>query len=184
MVLLPPSEGRRDPDRAEAARRQRVRFARDIGDEKALGWAHEPRRPRSRFTRGTVVVLILFAGLGALPLLFTRGDGLLPADCTTPALQTSPRQVGPGGDFAWQLAGPADGSYVLTIDAPEVTADASGGAQVAGGRILAGPMTLPGCRSRQLLAAAPEQIGTHEVTLFRRSGTGWERLAVTLLKVS
>jgi hypothetical protein len=184
MVLLPGSEGRRDPERAEAARRQRAHLARDIGDERELGWAHEPRRPRSRMTRGTVVALILFAGLGALPMLFARGDGLLPADCTTPALQTAPSQVGPGRDFAWQLAGPADGSYVVTIDAPEVTADASGGARVAGGRIIAGPMTLPGCRSRQELATAPEQTGTHEVTLFRRSGAGWERMAVTLLKVS
>ena len=184
MVLLPPSEGRRDPDRAEAARRQRVRFARDIGDERALGWAHEPRRPRSRFTRGTFIVLVLFAGLGAVPLFLARGDGLLPADCVKPALSTSPSQVGRGGTFAWQIAGPAEGSYVVTVDAPEVVADGAGGARVAGGRILGGPIGLPGCRSSQLLAPAPDVPGTHEVTLFRRAGARWERQAITLLTVS
>jgi hypothetical protein len=183
-MVLSPSEGRRDPERAEAARKQRARFARDIGDDASLGWAHEPRRPRSRFTIGTLVVLVLFAGLGALPLLFHDGDGLLPANCTTAALETSPDQVGPGRGFAWQVAGPADGSYVLTVDVPEVSDDGAGGARVAGGRILAGPMALPGCRSGQVVAAAPEQTGVHEVTLFRRSGARWERVTVALLKVS
>jgi hypothetical protein len=183
MAFLP-GEGRRDPERAEAARKQRMRFARDIGDEHALGWAHEPRRPRRRFTMGTIIVLILFAGLGALPLLFDSGDGLLPANCTTPALDTSPERVGPGRSFAWQVAGPAEASYVVTIDVPELTADADGGARVAGGRILGGPMTLPDCRSPQQVAAAPEVRGTHEVHLFRRSGPRWERIAISLLTVS
>jgi hypothetical protein len=183
MVLLPPSEGRRDPERSEAARRQRVRLARDVGDEAGLAWAHEPRRRRSRFTIGTVVVLVLFAGLGALPMLFADGDGLLPADCARPMLESSPDRVGPGTNFAWQIAGPESGSYVVTIDAPELTGDGAR-ASVAGGRILGGPMALPGCRSQQLLAVAPEQTGTHEVTLFRRAGARWERAAVTLLRVS
>ncbi|MFL6127498.1 MAG: hypothetical protein ACJ73E_00340 [Mycobacteriales bacterium] len=72
----------------------------------------------------------------------------------------------------------------MTIDAPEVTSDGAGGARVAGGRILGGPMPLPGCRSRQVVASAPDQTGTHEVTLFRRAGGRWERTAVALLKVS
>jgi hypothetical protein len=184
MVLLPPSEGRRDPERSEAARRQRVRFARDVGDEAGLAWAHEPRRRRSRFTIGTVVVLVLFAGLGAVPMLLADSDGLLRPDCATPGLVSAPDEVGPGTDFAWQIAGPESGSYVVTIDAPEVTGTAAGGASVAGGRILGGPMALPGCRSQQLLATAPEQTGTHEITLFRRAGARWERAAVTLLRVS
>lgn len=179
-----PGGGRRDPERAEAARKQRTRFARDIGDEHTLGWAHEPRRPRGRFTMVTLVVLILFAGLGALPLLFNTGDGLLPPDCTTAALSTAPDRVGPAGSFAWQVAGPADGSYVVTIDVPEVTADADGSVQVPGGRILGGPMTLPGCRSAQQVSPAPEMTGTHEVNLFRRTGARWERIAISLLTVS
>lgn len=184
MVLLPPGEGRRDPARVEAARRQRVRFARDVGDEAGLAWAHEPRRQRNKLTIGTVVALVLFAGVGALPLLLADGDGLLPADCATPALQTSPDRVGPGTSFAWQLAGPADGSYVLTVDAAEVAGDPAGGVRVAGGQVLAGPMGLPGCRSRQLVAAAPQQAGSHEVSLFRWTGGRWERSAVTVLRVS
>lgn len=181
---MPGGEGRRDPERAEAARRQRVRFARDIGDERSIAWAHEPRRPRSRFTRVTFAALLVFAALGAIPLLTARGDGLLPADCTRAGLRASPDQVAPGGSFTWQVAGPADGSYVVTVDAAEVLDDGAGGARVAGGRILGGPIALPGCRSAQVLADAPDVTGTHEVTLFRRSGAGWQRVEIRLLRVS
>ena len=73
---------------------------------------------------------------------------------------------------------------MVTTAAPAVTGAGAGGASGAGGRILAGPMALPGCRSPHRLADAPRQTGTHEVTLFRRTGSRWERSAVTLLKVS
>ena len=45
MALLPPdSPRRRDRGKEEAARKQRARFARDVGDEHGQAWAHEPRR--------------------------------------------------------------------------------------------------------------------------------------------
>src|SRR5918996_1067346 len=52
MVLLPPdSPRRRDRGREEAARKQRARFARDVGDEHGQAWAHQSPRPRrSKFT--------------------------------------------------------------------------------------------------------------------------------------
>jgi hypothetical protein len=185
MVLLPGSEGRRDPERAAAAQRQRERFARDVGDEAGLAWAHEPRRGPRKFTVGTFVVLILFAGLGALPLLQHGGDGsLLRADCTRPAVEASPERLRAGESFAWQAAGPATDSYVIAIDAAAVTVDAAGTARVSGGRVLAGPTSLPGCRSAQALAVVPDGRGTHEVAVFRRTGDRWERSAVALLRVS
>lgn len=185
MVLQPDSEGRRDPGRGEAARRQRARFARDVGDEAGLAWAHEPRRGRSRFTVGTLAALVLFAGLGALPMLLNDSDGgLLKADCGTPALESSPGRVGPGQNFAWQAAGPQSGPYVVTLDAAEVSGEPGGSVRVATGRVLAGPTGFPGCRSEQLVAAAPQEKGGHEVTLFRRSGDRWERAAVAILQVS
>ena len=185
MVLLPGSEGRRDPERAAAARRQRARFARDVGDETGLAWAHEPPRGHSKFTVGTLVVLLLFAGLGALSLIFDDGrGGLLDPDCTRPAVEAGPTRLLAGESFAWQAAGPESGSYVVALDAEAVTAGPAGSSQVSGGRLLAGPIGLPGCRSSQAVAAAPEGAGQHEVGLFRRTGDRWERVAVTLLRVT
>lgn len=185
MVLLPGSEGRRDPQRAAAAQRQRERFARDVGDEAGLAWAHEPRRGPRKFTIGTFVVLVLFAGLGAVPLILYDGDGsLLKADCSRPAVEAAPERLQAGESFAWQAAGPEAGSYVVAIDAAGVTVDAAGTARVSGGRVLAGPTGLPGCRSAQAVAVAPGGKGPHEVAVFRRAGDRWERSAVALLRVS
>lgn len=184
MSILPGSEGRRDPERAEAARRQRVRFAQDIGDEYGRAWAHEPRRKPRKFTIGTGVVLVAFAALGAIPLL-TRGDGgLVRADCEQVRLNTGPGNVAAGGAYAWQFAGPADAQYVLTVDAPSVTVDGSGRAVVPSGTVLFGPDRLPGCRSAQARTTAPAEAGEHEVSLFRRTGTEWQRVAVSSLSVS
>lgn len=184
MVLLPDSEGRREPAREEAARRQRVRFARDVGDEAGLAWAHEPRRRRSRLTGGTALVLVAFALLGALPLLLRDGDGLVRPDCVRAAVGAGPSRVDAGGKFAWQAAGPDSGSYVVALDAREVTGPAAGPVQVVTGRVLAGPTVLNGCRSAQTVVTAPDQQGGHEIVLFRHAGSGWERAAVAALQVS
>jgi hypothetical protein len=185
VVFLPGSEGRRDPERAAAARRQRERFARDVGDEVGLAWAHEPRRTRSKFTVGTAVVFVLFAGLGALPLLLGSGKGgLIQADCDTAGVRLSSADLAPGQSFSWQAAGPEAGPYLVTIDATAVTEDASGTASPSGGRVLAGPTDLTGCRSAGALSTAPEASGVHEVTLFRRTAGRWERAAAAPLTVS
>jgi hypothetical protein len=185
MVLLPGSEGRREPERAEAARRQRVRFARDVGDEAGLAWAHEPPRRRSRLTIGAALALAAFAGLGALPMLLADGDsGLVQPNCDTPAVGAGPSRVGPGENFAWQAAGPQRGPYVVALDAAEVTGNPAGPVRVSTGRVLAGPTDLPGCRSRQLVAVAPQEKGGHDVVLFRREGDRWVRAALTLLQVT
>lgn len=185
MSILPGSEGRRDPEQADAARRQRVRFARDIGDEQGVAWAHEPRRGPRKFTVATFVVLVVFLLLGAVPLLLHEGDGgLVQPNCDTVEVQVGPERVLGGESYAWQIAGPESGQYVVAIDAASVTVDAGGRAVPAGGSVLAGPTGLPGCRSRQTVTTAPPGTGGHEVTVFRRSGTGWERVAVALLRVN
>jgi hypothetical protein len=186
MALLPPdSTGRHDPGKDEAARRQRARFARDVGDEQGQAWAHEPRRKRSKLTVGTAAVFIAFLVLGALPMLLHKGtSGLLQANCDTPAVETGPARVKAGTDFAWQVAGPVIGPYVVTLDASAVTGPLTGPVTVDAGRVLAGPTTLAGCRSAQTVTAGPSSKGSHQVALFRRSGTGWERVAIASLDVS
>jgi hypothetical protein len=186
MALLPPdSTGRRDRGKEEAARKQRARFARDVGDEQGQAWAHEPRRKRSKFTLGTVAVLITFAVLGALPMILHRGDSqLVQPNCDTPAVDVGPARVRAGTNFAWQAAGPAAGSYVVTLDASTVTGPTTGPVTVDAGRVLSQPTALTGCRSAQTVARSPAAKGSYEVALFRRGSTGWDRVAVSLLEVS
>ena len=185
MVLLPGTEGRRDPERAAAAQRQRERFARDVGDEAGVAWAHEPRRRRRKFTTGTFVVLVVFGTLGALPLIFYDGDSsLIEATCSRPGIEASPDRLQVGESFAWQAAGPEAGPYVVTLDATAVTEDAAGAVRVTGGQLLAGPTGLPGCRSAKAVAAVGAARGAHDLTLFRRTGGRWERSAVAVLRVS
>ena len=180
MSILPGSEGRRDPERAEATRKQRVRFARDIGDEHGQAWAHEQRRKPRKFTVGTGVVLIAFAALGLIPLLLTRGDnGLVRATCEEVRLETGPDRVAPGTAYAWQFAGPAGDQYVLAIDAAEVATDGT----VRSGAVLFGPAPLPGCRSTQIKSTAPTTTGDHSVVLFRRTANQWQRVAESSLTV-
>jgi hypothetical protein len=50
--------------------------------------------------------------------------------------------------------------------------------------VLSGPTGLSGCRSAQTVTAGPDSKGSHEVALFRLSGTRWSRVAVALLEVS
>lgn len=184
MSILPGSEGRRDPERADALRRQRVRFARDIGDEHGQAWAHEPRRGPGRFTVGTFVVLVLFAAAGAIPLLLNRGDGgLVRPNCDEVVLGVGPGTVATGASFGWQVAGPESGQYVVALDADTVSVDASGRAVAAAGTVLGGPTALPGCRSMQTVSTAPTTPGEHSVTVFRRTDDGWRRVTVASLNV-
>jgi hypothetical protein len=159
-------------------------MARDLGDEQGQAWAHEPRRKRSRVTVGAAVLLLAFAVLGALPMLLNHGDGLLPADCARPAVEVGAGRVPTGRDFAWQAAGPEQGPYVVTLDAAAVTGPAAGPVAADAGRVLAGPTGLTGCRSTQTLARGVSTTGTHEIALFRRTASGWDRVAVALLTVS
>jgi hypothetical protein len=187
MALLPPdSPRRRDRGREEAARKQRARFARDVGDEHGQAWAHQTPRPRrSRFTIIVGTIFIAFVVLGALPLVLRSGDSqLVQPNCSTPVVATGPAKIRRGTPFAWQAAGPEQGPYVLALDAAALTGPVGGPVTPDNGRVLSAPMTLTGCRSAQTLATGPPDPGPHEVALFRRSGTAWARVAVSLLEVS
>ena len=176
-----------DPERAEAARRQREAFARDIGDEHTLAWSRQ--RPsgvrRRRWSPLIFVVLVLFAFLGAIPLLRSGGDGgIVRRQCAQPVVGVSADRVTPGHRAAWQVSGPETGPYVVAVDAERATVSAAGAAAAApSGTILAGPFALPDCRSQQTLFDAPPVPGKHLVTLFRRTPTGYSAVAQTVLNV-
>jgi hypothetical protein len=179
--------GRRDPELAAAARRRREAFARDIGDEQGLAASREEpvtRRRRRRWTPLIFIVLVLFSTVGAIPLLRAGNvGGIVRPQCDHPVVRVSAGEVRPGHQAAWQAAGPAQGPYVITLDAAKVTVTAGEAVTVPSGRLLAGPLSLSGCRSRQTLFDAPTEPGEHLVTLFRRTASGYQGVARTVLRV-
>lgn len=168
--------GRQDPELAKAAARRREAFARDIGDEYGRAFAHEPPRQRRRWTSIVGLVLILFAGLGAIPLLRGSGGGLIERQCDHPAIGVSAGVISPGDQAAWQVAGPS-GDYVVAVDSDGV-AMAGGVLAAKAGRVLAGPFQLADCRSAQTLFDAPADPGTHEIRLYQRSAQTGKYTAV------
>jgi hypothetical protein len=176
---------REDPTLAEAARRQREAFARDIGDEHTLAWSRQrPAGPhRRRWSLLIFVVLLLFAGIGAIPLLRADAGGIVRRQCAQPAVGVSADQVPPGHQAAWQVAGPTTAPYVLALDTDRVTVTAAGTVTAPAGRVLAGPLTLADCRSPQTLFDVPAEAGKHQVILFRRTATGYAAVAQAVLTV-
>ena len=174
MALLPPdSPRRRDRGKEEAARKQRARFARDVGDEHGQAWAHQTPRPkRSKFTLIVGAIFIAFVVLGALPLVLRSGDSqLIRPNCTTPAVAGLPDEDRPGNRL--RLAGRRPRRRARTCSRstrPTVT-DAVTGPRPAGQRPdAAAPLDAARLPLRAALAPAPDP-GAHEVTLFRRDGT-------------
>jgi hypothetical protein len=178
-------EDRRDPEAAEAARRQRAAFAADIGDEHGRAWAHEAPRPRRRRRASVLIfiVLVAFAALGSIPLFRSTGGGLLQPNCTTPVLDLSPGRVQAGDQVAWQAAGPDQGRYVVALDSEELRVAGDGTPDAGGGQILGGPFAMSGCRSTQTVFRAPPRSGVHVVTLFRDRGAGYQAVASDTVQV-
>jgi hypothetical protein len=179
---------REDRELAEAARRREEAFARDIGDEQALARSRfQPSgsyRPRRRWTPLIFVVLVAFALIGAIPLLRAgSAGGLLRPQCDHPALGLSAGSAVRGHDAAFQAAGPAQESYVVALDADRVSVSAAGAVTASPGRVLAGPFSMPGCRSAQTLFPAPAAAGDHLVTLFQRTSSGYVGVVRKTLKV-
>jgi hypothetical protein len=176
--------GKQDPELAKAAQRRREAFARDIGDEHGRAFAYELPRARRRWSGIVGLVLLLFAGFGAVPLFRGSDGGLVSRQCDQPALGVSAGTVSPGNQAAWQVAGPDSGDYVVALDSGGVAVDGSGAVTAVSGRVLAGPFRLTDCRSTQTVFDAPTGSGTHEITLFRRTSANYVAVAAEGLKVS
>jgi hypothetical protein len=162
------ARGHVDPELAAANRRQRLRLARDLGDEQTLARDGEPRVQR---TRHWLWFGVAAAALLVLPLV-GRGSGTdvaLTASCSTPSLGVSPSSVQAGAPLGYRVTGPQDARYVVTLDGRPVTGDGS----IAPTSTPAGPgITLEGCLSPTLLTAAPAGDGPHTLTLLSVAGDG------------
>jgi hypothetical protein len=165
------ARGHVDPGLADANRRQRLRLARDVGDEATLARDGEPTVQRSRhwlwfgFAAAALVVLPLVGHSGT--------DVALPASCSTPFLATSASSVQAGAALGYRVTGPQDARYVVTLDGTPVT---GGGGAVDRTSTPAGPaIALDGCLSPTLLTAAPAGDGPHTLTLLSVAADGTSR---------
>jgi hypothetical protein len=153
--------GHADPGLADANRRQRLRLARDLGDEETLARDGEPIVQRSRHW---LWFGFAAAALVVLPLIGHGSDTDVPltASCTTPALATSTTSVQAGATLGYRVTGPQDARYVVTLDGTPVTGDGS----LDRTSTPAGPaITLEGCLSPTLLTPAPAGDGPHTLAL-------------------
>ena len=172
--------GHVDPELAEANRRQRLRMARDLGDEETLARDGEPRVQR---TRHWLWFGIAAAALAVLPLV-GRGSGTdvgLAASCTTPSMAAA-SSVQAGAPLGYRVTGPQDARYVVSLDGRPVTGDGSIDVRTTP----AGPaIALEGCLSPTLFTAAPAGDGPHTLTLFSVAGDGSVRqVAATSVTVT
>ena len=178
MALLPPdSPRRRDRGKEEAARKQRARFARDVGDEHGLAWAHQPPPPQAQQVHH-------HRRVDLHPVRGARRAAAGPARRRQPA---DPGQLQHPG--AWppdrRRSGPGD-QLRLAGRRPAAGAVRAGHGRGRGDR----PGRRPGhtgqrpgavradhadrtAAPQQTLARGPDNTGAHEVALFRHTGTAW-----------
>jgi hypothetical protein len=176
------TRGHVDPELADANRRQRLRLARDMGDEATLARDGEPAIQRSRhwlwfgLAAAAIVVLPLVGGGSGT-------DVALPASCTTPFLAVSKPSVQAGAPLGYRVTGPQDARYVVTLDGTPVT---GGGPAVDRTSTPVGPaIGLQGCLSPTMLTAAPAGDGPHTLTLLSVAADGTSRqVAATTVTVT
>jgi hypothetical protein len=173
--------GRQDPELAAATRRRRAAFAKDIGDEMAFARDLQPTR-RRRPLGWLAMAVVLLALIGGIPLFSGRG-GLVPANCEQPAVGLTRSEAAPGDRIGWQVAGPRDGRYAVTLDGDAVVADGNGRLTAPGGVLIAGPFAMDDCRSSQALMDVPSAPGRHTVTLLHEGASGYAPVASASLQV-
>lgn len=177
--------GHEDPGLKEANRRSRLHLARDINDERALATDAEP--PQTRRHRGWVLLAVAVAGLGILAVIGPRARDAVPitASCTTPGIAVASSEVGAGDPLQYQVTGPDDADYVVTLDGAPVRGDA--GSLISYTQTGAGPaFRLQQCLSPTLAIAAPTVDGAHRLALLTTgsNGTSTREVAATTVTVT
>ncbi len=174
--------GREDPELAAGNRRSAQRYARDIGDERALAGDRPAIRRGNHWAWLAVAVVVL----AVLAFTSSRGADQVPltADCDSPAIGVSSSQVVRGQTMYVRLTGPDETDYVLTVDGEPVRGDA--GSTVSYTETPAGPaIRLVQCLSPDLALAVPAGDGPHEFALLRLAADGsTTEVATTTVRVS
>jgi hypothetical protein len=164
--------GSRDAELAEANRQQRLRIARDLGDEATLARDGEPEIRR---TRHWLWFGVAAAGLSIAALVGGRSgsDVSLAANCATPSIAASPPSVQAGAPLGYRITGPDDARYVVTLDGTPLR---GGDAAVQYTATATGPaITLQQCLSPTVLTAAPAGDGPHTLALLSVGSDGQAR---------
>ena len=163
--------GHENPGLKDANRRSRLHLARDINDERALANDGEPQQIRR--SRGWLWLAGAVAGLGVLAVIGPRSgdDVAITTSCTTPGIAVAASQVDAGDPLQYEVTGPDDTAYVVTLDGNPVRGDA--GTLVSYTQTDAGPaFRLQQCLSPTLTIAAPAGNGPHRLAVLATGSDG------------
>jgi len=181
--LFGSGRGHRDMELADANRRQREHFARDINDERTLAAGGELGGHRRRSPWLLLVAVAAFFLLAA----FVRGGGADPVaierSCTQPSLAVETTQILAGENLRVRSTGPQDEQYIFTIDGEPVQGQPD--QQVTFTSTPEGPAyTLIDCVSPSFLVPSPVQVGKHELALVAYGAAGARTVATVTLTVT
>lgn len=175
-------QGRVNPELAEANRRQRQHFARDINDQRTLAAGGElSGHPR----RSPWLLLVAVAAFFLLAAFVGGGSDPVPIErsCTTPAVVVETSQVVAGNNLRVRSTGPQDEQYILTIDGEPVQGQPD--QQVPFTSTPDGPAyALIDCVSPSFLIQAPVQAGEYELGLVAYGAAGAETVTTVSLTVT
>ncbi|MBA2391050.1 MAG: hypothetical protein H0V67_12440 [Geodermatophilaceae bacterium] len=180
--LFSGAKGHRDPELADANRRQREHFARDINDQRTLAAGGEVPGQRRRSPWLLLAAVTAFFLLAA----FVRGGGNpfpIERSCTQAALVTEARVVVSGDNLRVRTTGPQDAQYILTFDGEPVQGQPD--QQVTFTSTPEGPAyTLTDCVSATFLVQSPIEVGLHELALVAYDAAGARTVATVALTVT
>lgn len=177
-------KGYSDPELAAANQRQRLHYARDINDERAIAAGGEIAGHRRR---SPWLLLAAVAAFFLLAAFFRGGAGVDPVaierSCTQPALVLQVATIRAGDTLRVRSTGPQDEQYILTIDGEPVQGQAD--QQVTFTSTPDGPAyTLIDCVSPSFLIQSPAQAGRYDVALIMYGAAGAETVASVTLTVT
>lgn len=174
----------RDSEQQAAARRNQIRYLRDIGDQESIDRLDEPRRRRPKgWLLFVILAIVVYSGYRA----FHPGSPTvaITANCQQPHLAVAAHKVGTGSELPWSATGPDDGSYVLVADGGAVTVRGST-VRVVGGAPVTKVFTTHRCLAHGQLTS-PATTGRHAIRLIHIVGakpTQVAELSLTLVRPS
>ncbi|PRZ32734.1 hypothetical protein CLV47_1267 [Antricoccus suffuscus] len=142
-------------EQQRAARSQREHFARDIGDERALGGVRRATLRISKFNWLVLAGVVLLMAIFTVTLIARQRPAQLDvkADCSKVAVHFDQTSYGSQAQMLFRVTGPAGPTYRIVLH-PH-----AGGSDIA----ITPQFTMPGCISHSMADRAPT-VGTYDVT--------------------
>lgn len=171
----------RDRDQQAAARRNQIRYLRDIGDQASIDRLDQPRRRKPKgWLLFAILAIVIYSGYRAFGGAGTATVAIT-TNCQTPGLTVASQKVAIRSELPWSATGPETGRYVLVADGGAVTV-AGSRVHVVGGAPATGIFTAHRCLAHGRLTS-PGTTGKHALRLIHIVGTKATQVAKVDLTV-